>query len=131
MEKTEFAKDFGQFFQKVKNEGVEATIKDVALLYAIYRKDLRSERIKNSNGNSRNRFAKDCYGISDIKETEDYTKELATDRQKQYLMDLAFKKGLSLTQEELDSMTRDQASKAIDTLVEGGGPSSSIFQQRK
>ena len=127
MEKTEFAKDFGQFFQKVKNEGVEATIQDVALLYAIYRKDLRSERFKNSNGLSKEKIEKECYEINDIAKPEDYSKEPATDRQKQYLSDLAFRKGLNLSQEELDRMTRDQASRAIDALVEGATPSSSYM----
>jgi len=118
MDKAEFAKDFGEFFVEVKKEGVKAMIKDVALLYAIYRKDLRSERI-NSNGQNRNRFEKECYGVDEIGKPDDPSKELATERQKQYLMDLAYRKGLCITQTELDRMTREQASRTIDTLLEG------------
>lgn len=118
MDKTEFAKDFGEFFVEVKKEGVEAEIKDISLLYAIYRKDLRSERF-NSNGNNRNKFEKECYGVDDIRKLDDPGKEPATERQKQYLMDLAYKKGLCITQTELDRMTREQASRTIDTLLEG------------
>jgi len=118
MDKAEFAKDFGEFFVEVKKEGVKAMIKDVALLYAIYRKDLRSERI-NSNGHNRNKFEKECYGVDDIRKPDNPGKEPATERQKHYLMDLAYKKGLYVSQIELDRMTRQQASKAIDTLLEG------------
>jgi hypothetical protein len=118
MDKAGFAKDFGEFFVEVKKEGVQATIKDVALLYAIYRKDLRSERI-NSNGHNRNKFEKECYSVDDIRKPDNPGKEPATERQKQYLMDLAYKKGLCITQTELDRMTREKASRTIDTLLEG------------
>jgi len=103
MDKSEFVRDFGVFFAEIKKEGIEATVNDVATLYAIYRKDLKANRI-NSNCNKSN---------------SDPGKEPATERQKHYLMDLAYKKGLCITQRELDRMTREQASKIIDTLLEG------------
>ena len=46
-------------------------------------------------------------------ESKNFDKKLATDKQKKYLMDLAHKKGLCITQKELDNMTREQASKTI------------------
>jgi len=102
MDKTEFAKDFSEFSEEIKRTGVEAETRDVAVLYAVYRKDLRTDRLnKNAESNG------------------DPGKEPATDRQKQYLMDLAYKKGLCITQTELDRMTRERASKTIDTLLEG------------
>ena len=88
MDKAEFAKDFGEFFVEVKKEGVKAMIKDIALLYAIYRKDLRSERI-NSNGHNRNKFEKECYGVDDIRKPDNPGKEPATERQKHYCQRLA------------------------------------------
>lgn len=107
MDKSEFVKDFGEFFAEVKKEGIEATVRDVTTLYAIYRKDLRADRLnKNINDNYN-------------KSNADPGKEPATERQKRYLMDLAYKKGLCITQRELDRMTREEASKTIDTLLEG------------
>ena len=102
MDKKEFVKDFSEFFTEIKKEGVEATIKDTATLYAIYRKDLRAYRMNNNS---------ELDG--------DPGKEPATERQKYYLMDLAYKKGFCITQTELDRMTREEASKTIDTLLEG------------
>jgi len=104
MEKAEFVKDFSEFYAEVRKEGIEATVKEVANLYAIYRKDLRTDRLNDDNRSESN---------------GDPCKEPATERQKQYLMDLAYKKGFCITQIELDRMTREQASKTIDTLLEG------------
>jgi len=104
MNKTEFAKDFGEFFEEIKRTRVEVEARDVAMLFAIYRKDLRAKRIKDRD---------------DREPNVEPGKEPASERQKQYLMDLAYKKGLCITQTELDRMTREQASKTIDTLLEG------------
>lgn len=113
MEKTEFVKEFSEFYAQVMKQGIEATLNDVATLYAIYRKDLRTDRL---NGN---------YSEVNSQQQE----EPATDKQKKYLMDLAYKKGVCITQKELDRMTREQASETIDTLTEGdrNSPSSSVF----
>jgi chromosome segregation and condensation protein ScpB len=102
MDKSEFAKDFSEFYSEVQKAGVEITIGDVATLYAIYRKDLRTGRINDKEI-----------------EMESNEGQPATEKQKQFLMDLAYKKGLCITQTELDRMTREQASKTIDTLLEG------------
>jgi hypothetical protein len=107
MKKSEFAKDFGEFFAEVEKEGIEATVKDMAMLYAIYRKDLRANNLNNNRNNNRN----NSY--------EDPGKEPATERQKNYLMDLAYKKGVCITQKELDRMTREKASETIETLLGG------------
>ena len=110
MEKAEFVKDFAEFFIEIEREGITTSVKDIATLYAIYRKDLRADRINNkANGN--------CNGING--KSNENSEEPATEKQKQYLMDLAYKKGLCITQRELDRMTREQASKTIDTLLEG------------
>jgi hypothetical protein len=103
MNRAEFVKDFLEFFIEIRKEEITSSVQDIATLYAIYKKELRAERI---NGNCN-------------KSNGDPGKEPATERQKQYLMDLAYKKGLCITQTELDRMTREQASKTIDTLLEG------------
>lgn len=100
MDKAEFVKDFLEFFIEIRKDGITSSVQDIVTLYAVYKKDLRADRI---NGN---------------KDT-DPGKEPASERQKQYLMDLAYKKGLCITQTELDRMTREQASRTIDTLLEG------------
>ena len=100
MDKTKFVKDFAEFYGEIRKEGVEATLTDIATLYAIYRKDLRAGRFNNCN-------------------ESDSDKEKATERQKQFLMDLAYKNGVCVTQKELDRMTREQASKTINTLLGG------------
>lgn len=45
-------------------------------------------------------------------------KKIETEMQKHYIMDLLFKKGLCITRNEIDRMTREQASKTINTLCE-------------
>jgi hypothetical protein len=102
MDKSEFAKDFSEFYSEVQKAGVEITVGDGATLYAVYRKDLRTKPINDR----------------EIK-IESNGGQPATEKQKQFLMDLAYKKGFCITQTELDRMTREQASKTIDTLLEG------------
>lgn len=48
-----------------------------------------------------------------------FSNEPATQRQKHYLMDLAYKKGLQITQKELGRMTKEEASRTINTLLGG------------
>jgi len=115
MNKTEFVKDFSEFYAEIRKEGIEVAVKDIATLYAIYRKDLRTDRINGKKNNAE----RNCYGPNDIQKPDDPGKEPATERQKHYLMDLAYKKGLCITQRELDKMTREQASRTIDALLEG------------
>jgi len=103
MNKSEFARDFSDFYSEVQKAGVEITIRDVATLYAIYRKDLRTELMK---------------GNKEI-HIESNGGQPATEKQKEYLMDLAYKKGFCITQTELDKMTREQASKTINALLGG------------
>jgi len=100
MDRTEFVKDFGKFYAEVRKEEIEASLTDIATLYAIYRKDLRAGKFSNGN------------------QTE-LGKEKATERQKQFLMDLAYKNGVCVTKEELDKMTREHASRTINTLLGG------------
>lgn len=76
MDKEGFVKDFSKFFIEIKNEGVEVSLPDVAMLYAIYRKDLRAEKLNGWKNNGKNG-----------KEGEP-----ATEKQKQHLMDLAYRK---------------------------------------
>ena len=115
MNTAEFVKEFGEFCAEFKRSGIDATTEDVATLYAIYRKDLRADRFNNKkNGRKSDRAIE-----NGNKSNEDPGKEPATERQKHYLMDLAYEKGLCITQKELDRMTREQASETIDTLLEG------------
>lgn len=100
MDKTEFAKDFGEFYAEIQKGGIEAQLPEIATLYAIYRNDLRTSRFNNGN-------------------QIELGKEKATDRQKEFLMDLAYKNGVCITQKELDRMTREEASKTINTLLGG------------
>lgn len=71
---------------------------EITTLFAIYRKDLRAKKFNNQSN---------------------LGKEKATERQRQFLMDLVYKNGVCITQKELDRMTRDQASKTINTLLGG------------
>jgi len=119
MNKTEFVKDFAEFFIEIEREGITTSLKDVTTLYAIYRKDFRAERLNNKANSNTGTNGNDCNGINGSNKPNDPGKEPATERQKHYLMDLAYKKGLCMTQKELDRMTREQASKTIDTLLEG------------
>ena len=100
MDKAEFVKDFSEFYVELRKEGIDELLNNVTTLYAVYRKDLRAERFNNRN-------------------KSDPRKEKATERQKHFLMDLAYKNGVCITQKELDRMTREQASKTINTLLGG------------
>jgi hypothetical protein len=100
MEKAEFAKDFGEFYAEIRKGGIEVELTEIATLYAIYRKDLRAGKFNNGN------------------RTEP-GKEKATERQKEFLIDLAYKNGVCITQKELDGMTREQARETNNTLTRG------------
>lgn len=109
MDKNEFVKEFSEFYIEARKEGIEAAMSDIATLYAIYRKDLRTEKlIKKAHINNFNK-----------NKPADPGKEPTTERQKNYLMDLAYKNGVCITQKELDRMTREKASKTINTLLGG------------
>jgi adenine-specific DNA methylase len=101
MEKYEFVKDFSEFYKEIRRTRVNATAKEVTTLYAIYRKDLRANRLNNKN-------AKLNAG-----------EQMTTEKQKNYLLDLAEEKGMRLTEQDVDKMTREQASKTIDALLGG------------
>ena len=78
MDKTEFVKDFSEFYVEARKEGIE-TFADLTTLYAIYRKDSRADRL-----NKRSQ--------------SDPSEEKATERQKHFLMDLAYKNGARANQ---------------------------------
>lgn len=101
MDKTEFVKDFSEFNNEAKKTNIELETRDVAMLYAVYRKDLRADRFHNNNARS------------------SADNQMATKKQKQYLLDLTKAKKAKLTEDDINKMTRQQASKAIDTLLEG------------
>jgi len=99
MDKTEFVKDFNEFNDAVRKSGAELETRDVAMLYAVFRKDLRADRFNdNSSGDN----------------------QMATEKQKSYLLNLAKAKNAKLTIDDVDKMTKEQASKAIDALLEVG-----------
>ncbi|MCW4002629.1 MAG: DUF3072 domain-containing protein [Candidatus Bathyarchaeota archaeon] len=49
----------------------------------------------------------------------DNTEEPATEKQKRFLMDLAERKGLQVTATYLEGLTKGNASRTIETLLEG------------
>jgi hypothetical protein len=100
MEKDEFVKDFNEFYAEVKNIGLRIPVNNIAMLYAIYRKDLRTDRV-NSNGFFNGSHQK------------------PTDKQRQYLQDLAQERGYLVTNEMLDKMTRDEVSQEITRILGG------------
>lgn len=93
-----FVKDFWEFRFELARRGIDATTSDLVTLYAIYRKDLRAQRL-NGNGSSNGS---------------------ATERQKEYLRELAKDRGFRLTEPDIDKMTKEEASKAITTILGGG-----------
>lgn len=50
MDKTQFINDFNGFYVKMQKEDIDATFADIATLYAIYRKDVRTIRILDAKG---------------------------------------------------------------------------------
>lgn len=100
MEKDKFVKDFNEFYAEVKNIGLRIPVNNIAMLYAIYRKDLRTDRINGNgfiNGNP----------------------QKPTEKQRQYLQDLAETHGYLVTDAMLDKMTREEASKEITKILGG------------
>jgi len=69
---------------------------DIATLYAIYRKDIRATRFLDAKANNQ---------------------EKATEKQIQYIKDLAEKKGVDLPNKDLDNMTKEEVSKMIEELL--------------
>jgi hypothetical protein len=101
MDKTEFVKDFIEFNSEIQRTDSGLETGDITMLYAVYRKDIRANRLNNNNINSR------------------ADNQMATEKQKRYLMNLVKAKDAKLTEGDINKMTRQQASKAIDTLLEG------------
>jgi hypothetical protein len=100
MDKTEFVRDFIEFNSEMKKNSSDLETGDITMLYAVYRKDLRANRLNNGH-------------------KQEPQEQTATEKQKRYLMNLAKTKGAKLTESDISKMTRQQASKAIDTLLEG------------
>ena len=101
MDKTEFVNDFIEFNSEMKKSSSDLETGDITMLYAVYRKDLRANRLTNNGFKS------------------DPNEQMATEKQKRYLLNLAKAKKAKLTEDDINKMTRKQASKAIDTLLEG------------
>ena len=101
MDKTEFVKDFIEFNSEMKKNSSDLETGDITMLYAVYRKDLRANKLNNNSFKS------------------NATEQMATDKQKQYLLNLAKAKKAKLSEEDINKMTRKQASKAIDVLLKG------------
>ncbi len=99
MDKTQFINDFNGFYVKIQKEDIDATFADIATLYAIYRKDVRTIRIL---------------------EAKEVNQEKATEKQIQYIKNLAEKKGISIKKKELENLTKEEASTRIETLLGGG-----------
>jgi hypothetical protein len=100
MDKTEFVRDFTEFNSEMKKNSSDLETGDITMLYAVYRKDLRASRLNNGH-------------------KHEQQEQMATEKQKRYLLKLAKTKGAKLTESDINKMTRQQASKAIDTLLEG------------
>lgn len=100
MDKTEFVRDFVEFNSEMQKNSSEVGVGDITMLYAVYRKDLRASRLNNGH-------------------KQDNDEQMATEKQKRYLLKLAKTKKAKLTKDDISKMTRQQASKAIDTLLEG------------
>ena len=100
MEKDEFVKDFNAFYAEVKNIGLRIPVNNIAMLYAIYRKDLRTDRINGS-------------GLTST------SAQKPTEKQRQYLQDLAETHGYLVTDTMLDKMTREEASQEITRILGG------------
>ena len=100
MDKAEFVKDFIEFHSEIKKGSAEIGTGDAAMLYAVYRKDIRANRLNDNAQPS----------LEEQKPTE---------KQKRYLLKLSKTRKAKLKEEDINKMTRQQASKAIDTLLEG------------
>ena len=101
MDKAEFVNDFIEFNSEMKKSSSDLETGDITMLYAVYRKDLRANKLNNNGSKS------------------DLNEQMATEKQKLYLLKLAKAKKAKLAEEDINKMTRQQASKAIDTLLEG------------
>ena len=71
MDKTEFVKDFIEFNSEMKKSSSDLETGDITMLYAVYRKDLRANNLNNNGFKS------------------DPTEQMATEKQKRYLLNLA------------------------------------------
>ena len=104
--KKEFVEEFKEFSDELQDAGIDTTVEQAVNLFAIFRKDLRTERIN---------------GDEFIKENEIVTEssELATEKQKQFLKKLADERGIDISEIEIDSMSKQEASKQITDLLGG------------
>ncbi len=105
MDRKEFINNFNKFYLQMREENIDVTIQDATMLYAIYRKDLRT-RMMNGDKFTNNKTEEMPQG-----------EQSATEKQKCYLMDLAYRNGVCITQRELERITKEQASKTMDVLL--------------
>lgn len=106
MDRKEFVDNFKKFYLQMREANIDATVQEATALYAIYRKDLRTKTLNGGKFASKE-------AVAETPQEE----QPASEKQKRYLMDLAYEKGVCITQRELDRMTREEASKTIDTLL--------------
>jgi len=103
--KKEFVEEFKEFNDELQEAGIEATVEQAVNLFAIFRKDLRTERI---NGEK-----------DDIEVNSTTEGQQATEKQKHFLKRLADERGIDISEDELDSMTKHEASQRITDLLGG------------
>jgi len=91
----EFVEDFKELCDELREAGIEATVEQAVNLFAIFSKDLRTERI---NGE------KDDVEVNSTTEGQQ-----ATEKQKQFLKRLADERGIDISEDELEhEQTRSQ-----------------------
>ena len=100
MEAKEFLAEFKRFCEELRDAGIEAKEEQAINLLAIYRKDLRANNMNNDKARQGARPA--------------------TQRQKKLIQNLASEKGVRISQEEIDGLSKKQTSRLIDRL--GGHP---------
>ncbi|MGC9085776.1 MAG: hypothetical protein ACP5IT_06310 [Thermoproteota archaeon] len=108
MEAKEFLAEFKRFCEELRDTGIEVKDEQAINLFAIYRKDIRA-----NNMNSKKIDNKAGEGA-----------KLATEKQRKLIENLAKEKGLRISQEEMDSLSKKQASRLIDKLLGGSSPKS-------
>jgi hypothetical protein len=102
-----FLEDYKAF--KKSAQDLQITNEEVLHLFAIYRKDGRTESIRSWNGGIRKA------------EQEGQNPETITDRQKNYIKSICEAKQMPFSEMLFDSMTKIEASKWIDSELNNGG----------
>lgn len=100
-----FLKEYNTFKQYADQQNITTSEAETTQLFAIFRKDERTNRIMEMRN-----------GSNKENKTTDNGEQPATEKQKTYVKNIYEQNGISYNEEEMQKLTKNQASEIINSL---------------